>query len=130
VHLRYRWRPGMGLPDGRYFYNGREYESKEGAARYLDERLSGPPWGLASVALRFKEFTGCTLADAIHTVTSAPAKLLGIGSAKGSLETGKDADIVPPGCGLLRILHDHRGKVVLQRTACIHSVRSRIIETY
>ncbi len=85
---------GMGLPDGRYFYNEREYESKEGAARYLDGTLIGTTMGLASVALRFKEFTGCTLADAIDTVTSTPAKLLGIGSAKGSLEIGKDADIV------------------------------------
>lgn len=85
---------GMGLPDGRYHYNGREYEAKDGAARYLDGTLIGTTMGLASVALRFKEFTGCSLADAIGTVTSAPAKLLGIETAKGSLDIGKDADIV------------------------------------
>lgn len=85
---------GIGLPDGKYVYNGREYESKEGAARYLDGTLIGSTMSLGRIALKFKEFSGCSLADAIGTVTRVPAETLGIAHKKGILAQGKDADIV------------------------------------
>ncbi|PIS27683.1 MAG: N-acetylglucosamine-6-phosphate deacetylase [Candidatus Marinimicrobia bacterium CG08_land_8_20_14_0_20_45_22] len=84
----------MGLPDGRYIYNGKEYESKNGAATYLDGTLIGTALSVFEIAKRFMRFTGCDLKTAIDTVTIHPAKLLGIDDRKGSLETGKDADIV------------------------------------
>ena len=85
---------GIGLPDGRYIYNGKEYESKNGAARYLDGTLIGSTMSLGNIAVKFMEFTGCSFKTAIDTVTSVPAKLLGIDDRKGSLEPGKDADVV------------------------------------
>ena len=85
---------GIGLPEGRYIYNGKEYESKNGAARYLDGTLIGSTMSLGTIAVKFMEFTGCTFETAIDTVTTIPAKLLGIDDRKGSLEAGKDADIV------------------------------------
>ncbi len=85
---------GIGLPEGRYIYNGKEYESKNGAARYLDGTLIGSTMSLGDIAVKFMEFTGCSFETAINTVTGVPAKLLGIDSRKGSLEPGKDADIV------------------------------------
>jgi len=85
---------GIGLPEGRYIYNGKEYESKNGAARYLDGTLIGSTMSLGTIAVKFMEFTGCTFETAIDTVTTIPAKLLGIDDRKGSLEPGKDADIV------------------------------------
>lgn len=85
---------GMGLPEGRYIYNGKEYESKNGAARYLDGTLIGSTMSLGNIAVKFMEFTGCSFETAINTVTGIPAKLLGIDDRKGSLEPGKDADIV------------------------------------
>jgi len=85
---------GIGLPEGKYIYNGKEYESKNGAARYLDGTLIGSTMSLGTIAVKFMEFTGCTFETAIDTVTIIPAKLLGIDDRKGSLETGKDADIV------------------------------------
>jgi len=84
----------IGLPEGRYFYNGREFESKNGAARYLDGTLIGTAISLNKIVKRFKKFTGCSLAEAINTVTINPAKLLKIGDKKGSIEEGKDADII------------------------------------
>lgn len=84
----------MGLPEGRYTYNGREYTSKDGAARYDDGTLIGSTMSLGNIALKFREFTGCSLKQAIDTVTVIPAKLLGIYERKGSIEAGKDADIV------------------------------------
>lgn len=85
---------GMGLPEGNYLYNGREYESKGGAAKYLDGTLIGSTTSLGNIALKYMEYTGCSLEDAINTVSKNPAALLGISDRKGTIETGKDADIV------------------------------------
>ncbi len=84
----------QGLPEGRYLYNGKEYEAKNGAARYLDGTLIGSTMSLGAIALKFMEFTRCTLREAIDTVSIVPARVLGIDSRKGSLDAGKDADIV------------------------------------
>jgi N-acetylglucosamine-6-phosphate deacetylase len=85
---------GIGLPEGMYLYNGREYESKDGAARYLDGTLIGSTMSLGEIAVKFMNFSGCTFETAIKTVSGIPAKLLGIDNKKGSLQPGKDADIV------------------------------------
>lgn len=39
-------------------------------------------------------FTGCSLEDAIPMFTENPAKLIGVFDKKGSIENGKDADLV------------------------------------
>ncbi len=85
---------GIGLPDGRYIYNGREYESRNGAARYLDGTLIGSTMSLGNIAFKFMEFTGCGLEAAVNSVTKNPAALLKMNDRIGSLETGKSADIV------------------------------------
>jgi N-acetylglucosamine-6-phosphate deacetylase len=85
---------GIGLPEGQYLYNGKEYESKNGAARYLDGTLIGSTMSLLEIVVKFMEFTGCSFTTAIDTATAVPAKLLGIDDRKGSLAPGKDADII------------------------------------
>jgi N-acetylglucosamine-6-phosphate deacetylase len=85
---------GIGLPEGRYLYNGKEYESKNGAARYLDGTLIGSTMSLLDIVVKFMEFTGCSFTTAIDTATVVPAKLLKIDDRKGSLAPGKDADII------------------------------------
>jgi len=84
----------MGLPDGKYIYNGIEYESKNGAARYKDGTLIGTALGLSELLQRLIRFTDCGLDVAIKTVTENPAKVLGIDDRKGSIAVGKDADLV------------------------------------
>jgi N-acetylglucosamine-6-phosphate deacetylase len=84
----------MGLKDGRYVYNGREYNSQNGAARYDDGTLIGSSFPLIKIVKKFIEFTGCSLAESITAASLNPAKLLGISETKGSLEKGKDADII------------------------------------
>jgi N-acetylglucosamine-6-phosphate deacetylase len=84
----------MGLPDGRYVYNGIEYESKDGAARYKDGTLIGTALGLNRMAARLMQFTQCPLAVAIKTVTENPARVLGLAAAKNAIAPGKDADLV------------------------------------
>jgi N-acetylglucosamine-6-phosphate deacetylase len=39
-------------------------------------------------------FTGCTLAEALPTMTTTPAKLLGLSAERGQLIAGAMADLV------------------------------------
>lgn len=84
----------MGLPDGRYVYNGVEYESISGAARYKDGTLIGTALGLSELVKRFISFTGCGLDVTVRAVAENPAMVLGIEDRKGSIDVGKDADLV------------------------------------
>jgi N-acetylglucosamine-6-phosphate deacetylase len=84
----------MGLPDGKYVYNGIPYESRNGAARYHDGTLIGTALGLSDILKRFMEFTGTPLAEAIKTVTTNPANVIGLADRKGVVKEGYDGDIV------------------------------------
>ena len=84
----------IGLGDGMFVYNGIEYESKAGAARYKDGTLIGTAIGLSQILERFIAFTDCPLDTAIRMVTENPARLLGFENKKGTITAGKDADLV------------------------------------
>jgi N-acetylglucosamine-6-phosphate deacetylase len=105
----------LGLGDGKYLYNGFEYESRDGAARYKNGTLIGTALGLNQLLKRFITFTDCPLDVAIKTVTENPAKLLGIEDKKGSIARGKDADLVllDPGCSVHTTIV--AGKIVFRK---------------
>jgi len=84
----------MGLPDGKYVYNDIEYEARNGAARYADGTLIGTAVGLNQILARLIAFTGCPLAAAVNSVTQNAARVLDISQTTGSLDVGKDADLV------------------------------------
>jgi len=84
----------MGLPDGRYVFNGKPYEAKDGAARYKDGTLIGTAVGLNEIIARLARFTGCSLATAIGAATQNAARVIGLQNRKGSIEAGYDADLV------------------------------------
>jgi N-acetylglucosamine-6-phosphate deacetylase len=84
----------LGLADGKFIYNGVEYESKEGTARYKDGTLIGTALGLSQLLQKLITFTDCPLDLAIKTVTQNPAGLLGLEEKKGTIAPGKDADLV------------------------------------
>ncbi|MBA7641471.1 N-acetylglucosamine-6-phosphate deacetylase [subsurface metagenome] len=84
----------LGLADGKFIYNGVEYESKEGAARYKDGTLIGTALGLSQLLQKLMTFTDCPLDIAIKTVTQNPAGLLGLEEKKGTIASGKDADLI------------------------------------
>ena len=84
----------LGLGDGKYRYNGIEYESENGTARYKDGTLIGAALGLNQLLKRFITFTDCPFDVAVKTVTQNPAGLLGLEDKKGSIAPGKDADLV------------------------------------
>lgn len=84
----------LGLGDGKFIYNGIEYESKNGTARYEDGTLIGTALGISQLLERLTSFTGCPFKTAIKAVTQKTAELLGIEDRKGSIAPGKDADLV------------------------------------
>ena len=84
----------IGLGDGKFIYNGIEYESNDGTARYKDGTLIGTALGLGQLLQRFIVFTDCPADVAIKTVTQNPARLLGLGDRKGAVAAGMDADLV------------------------------------
>lgn len=84
----------LGLPDGEYLYNSLEYEAREGTARYKDGTLIGTALGLNQMLTRLMEFTGCSQATAIRTVTENAAAVLGLDHKTGSIQVGYDADLV------------------------------------
>jgi len=84
----------IGLADGKYLYNGVEYESKNGTARYRDGTLIGTTLGLSQLLEKLITFTDCPVDVAIKTVTENPARLLGLEDTKGTITPGKDADLV------------------------------------
>jgi N-acetylglucosamine-6-phosphate deacetylase len=84
----------MGLPDGRYQYNGLDYVSQDGTARYLDGTLIGTGLGMSELIKRFVGHTSCDLSRAIRAASYNPAHLLGLQDRLGSVEEGRDADLV------------------------------------
>ncbi|MFZ2149243.1 MAG: N-acetylglucosamine-6-phosphate deacetylase [Sedimentisphaerales bacterium] len=84
----------LGLSDGKFIYNGIEYESKNGTARYKDGTLIGTALGLSQLLEKLITFTNCPFDVAIKTVTQNPAGLLGLQNKKGAIAPGKDADLV------------------------------------
>jgi len=84
----------IGLPEGRYEYNGKPYESKDGSAFYLDDTLIGTALSLGQLVMKYRECTGCSLEEAINAGSLNPARVLGIDDKKGTIATGKDADLV------------------------------------
>jgi N-acetylglucosamine-6-phosphate deacetylase len=105
----------LGLGDGKFIYNGIEYESKNGTARYKDGTLIGTALGLSQLLQKLIDFTDCPLDVAIKTVTQNPAEILGLEDKKGTIALEKDADLV-----LLEADHSVHttivaGKIVFQK---------------
>lgn len=104
-----------GLGDGMFTYNGIEYESKAGAARYKNGTLIGTALGLSQILERFIGFTNCPLDVAIRMVTQNPAGLLGLENRKGSITVGKDADLILLDDDLSIHVTIVAGKIVFQK---------------
>jgi len=84
----------IGLPEGKYVYNGRDYVSQDGAAHYEDGTLIGTALALNEIGARFRKFTCCSLEEVVDSISLNPARLLGLDDRKGSIKPGKDADLV------------------------------------
>lgn len=83
-----------GMPNGRYELGGQEVIFRDGAVRLLDGNLAGSALTLDNAVKYAVLKLGCSLKDAITMVSETPAKIIGMYDKKGSIEAGKDADLV------------------------------------
>lgn len=82
------------LPDGTSELGGQTVYVQNGEARLADGTLAGSTAAMNDVALHFLVNTGATLPEIAQMTAENPAKDLGIFDRVGSLEAGKQADIV------------------------------------
>lgn len=83
-----------GLPDGEYYLGELPVKVVNGIARLSDEALAGSTATLMQCLKNMCETVGVPLADAMKMATSTPARALGVFDKVGSLEAGKQADII------------------------------------
>ena len=84
----------LGMPPGTYLLNDFEVTVNERDCRLVDGRLAGSILPLDEALRNFIDMTGCALPEALATVTSTPAKLLGIDDQRGDIAAGMIADML------------------------------------
>lgn len=82
------------LKEGVFELGGQSVVVEKGSARLEDGSLAGSILTVNKGIQNFMQNTGVSLEEAIEMATLNPAKLLGIDHRKGSLDKGKDADII------------------------------------
>jgi N-acetylglucosamine-6-phosphate deacetylase len=87
---------GAGLPEGSPFVmGGMEYEVGDGVGMMFDRSaFAGSTTLLNQMIPILIDEVSIPLVEAIRMVTRTPARIVGVADRRGSLEAGKDADIV------------------------------------
>ncbi len=85
---------GAGMPDGEYELGGQPIVVKEGAVRLADGTLAGSTLTMDQAVRNVAAFADRPLAECLRMATLNSARAIGVATRKGSLEPGKDADIV------------------------------------
>ncbi len=83
-----------GLRDGNYIQSGKKMTVKNGEARLSPETLAGSTLFMNRGLKNIIDFGELTIPEGVQMATLNPARVLGLESRKGSIEEGKDADIV------------------------------------
>jgi len=83
-----------GLSDGRYEYENRTVIIRDGAVRLEDGRLAGSTLSLDRAVRNMVNLGRISLCHAVRAASLNPARILGMERRKGSLQLGKDADLV------------------------------------
>lgn len=85
---------GAGMPEGEYELGGQRIVVREGAVRLEDGTLASSALTMDRAVRNVRDFTGRPPAECIQMASLTPARSIGVADRKGSLEPGKDADIV------------------------------------
>ena len=89
---------GTGMPEGRSILgslkNGVEVLIEDGVAKLTDRSAFAGSVATADRLVRTMIGAGIPLADVVLMISQTPARILGISDRKGTLEIGKDADVV------------------------------------
>jgi N-acetylglucosamine-6-phosphate deacetylase len=83
-----------GLPEGEYMLDERSVHIQNGAVRLPDGTLAGSVLTMERALQNICAATGRSLQEMWVTSSLNAARALGVSSQKGSLEVGKDADLV------------------------------------
>ncbi|MFE0101772.1 N-acetylglucosamine-6-phosphate deacetylase [Streptomyces sp. NPDC059009] len=84
-----------GFGDGRYMLGPLEVEVKDSVARLVEGgSIAGSTLTLDRAFKRSVTVDGISVEDTVRAISANPAKLLGVYDRVGSLEPGKDADVV------------------------------------
>ncbi len=83
-----------GMSDGDYELGGRPVSCREGAVRLPEGTLAGSALTLDRAVRTAMETLKVPLADAVAMASATPARVVGAFDRKGSIEPGKDADLV------------------------------------
>ncbi len=84
----------LGMPPGSYLLNDFEVHVGEEACRLSDGTLAGSILPLDQALRNLIAITGCALPEALATVTTTPAALLGISAERGDINSGMIADML------------------------------------
>ena len=86
---------GAGMPEGAHFHMGEmEYDVHDGVGMMLDRSaFAGSTTLINQMVPVLTDVVGVPLAEAIRMASLTPARVIGFDNCKGSLESGKDADI-------------------------------------
>lgn len=84
----------LGLPPGTYRLGNFEVQVDEKEARLVDGTLAGSIISLDAALRYFMQVTRCSLTQASPTITSTPARLLGLSDHLGQIASGYQADLV------------------------------------
>lgn len=82
------------LGNGHYDLGGQTVSVEAGKATLKDGTLAGSTLRMPQALQNMVDYSQCSLADAISMATDNPARALGLEQKKGSIEVGKDADLV------------------------------------
>jgi N-acetylglucosamine-6-phosphate deacetylase len=83
-----------GLTEGEYELGGQPVYVKNGEARLQNGTLAGSVLTMNQAVRNMMKYTGISLESAVSLAAMHPAKKLGIDQSKGSIEQGKDADLL------------------------------------
>lgn len=87
--------PAAGIEPGQYYFLGRKtLIDSDGWSRLPDGTIAGSTKDLLYGVKKMVKNLGFTMEEAVKMASTNPAKLSGFSDYKGSLEAGKDADIV------------------------------------
>lgn len=82
----------LGMPPGKYRLGDADVTVYENFARLSDGKLAGSIVTPSAALRNLQRFSGCRLVDALATLTTTPADVLGL-SRKGRIAPGYDADL-------------------------------------
>ena len=105
---------GCGMPDGEYPIDNRTIRVRDGAARLPDGTLAGSILTMDRALRNIMQATGLSLREAWPMTSLSAARSIHAAASKGSLEVGKDADLVLLDADLEVRLTVAEGEIVFQ----------------